>query len=115
MQILTEIIEVSHEIIDTLNKNGFFEEHPFIEPKDLLKNIQHKMQRKWEEQNEILLNDEEFIQSCNEVNENTISQTIESLINKGALNMSIGEDGEILYSKNQDFDIENLFEDEELE
>jgi hypothetical protein len=35
------------------------------------------------------------------------------LLDKGALQMSIGEGGEIYYSANPDFDMDKIFEDEE--
>ena len=37
-----------------------------------------------------------------------IGKTIEDLVDKGALNMSVNEDGEILYSANKDFQFETV-------
>ena len=49
MQILTEIIELSNEIVDTLEQTGFFEQTPFVERLPLKIKLQEKMQRKWEQ------------------------------------------------------------------
>lgn len=111
MDILNEIIEVSNQIIDTLEENDFFIENPFIEQIPLKRALQIKMQRKWEQEEEMFLNDEEFLEVCQTVSNNEIANTIETLVDKGALNMSVNEDGEILYSANKDYQ----FEDDEDE
>jgi hypothetical protein len=108
MDILTEIIEVSDSIIGTLKETGFFEEHVFIEETPLKLKLQETMQRKWEQEGRILLTDKEFIEICNEVSGEVIGETLGGLVDKGALNMSIDENGEINYSANPDFDINNL-------
>ena len=51
----------------------------------------------------MFLNDAEFLEVCQSVSNKSIGKTIEDLVDKGALNMSINEDGEILYSANKDF------------
>lgn len=108
MQILTEIIELSNEIVDTLEQTGFFEETPFVERLPLKIKLQEKMQRKWEQENEMMLTDSEFIDVCNEVNGEAVAKTLSDLVEKGAINMSIGSDGEIRYSTNKDFDTNEL-------
>ena len=108
MDILTEIIEVSDSIIGTLKETGFFEEHVFIEETPLKLKLQETMQRKWEQENQMLLTDKEFMKVCDEVMHETLSETLGGLVDKGALNMSIDENGEINYSANPDFDINNL-------
>lgn len=106
MDILSEIIEVSNQIIDTLEENDFFVENPFIDRIPLKRALQIAMQRKWEQEEEIFLTDEEFLDVCQSVSNNEIANTIESLVDKGALNMSVNEDGEILYSANKDYNWE---------
>ncbi len=106
MDILSEIIEVSNQIIDTLEENNFFAENPFMEQISLRRALQIRMQRKWEQENEIILSDDEFLEVCNEVNADGIGETIEDLVDKGALNMSINADGEILYSTNKDYNFD---------
>lgn len=108
MQILTEIIELSNEIVDTLEQTGFFEESPFIERLPLKIKLQEKMQRKWEQENEMMLTDAEFIELCNEVIGNEVAKTLGDLVDKGAINMNIGSDGEIRYSTNKDFNTDEL-------
>lgn len=104
MDILSEIIEVSNQIIDTLEENDFFIENPFLEQISLRRALQIKMQQKWEQEEDIFLTDEEFLDVCQSVSNNEIANTIESLVDKGALNMSINKDGEILYSANKDYE-----------
>jgi hypothetical protein len=108
MQILTEIIEISNQIVDTLDENGFFDEHIFVERLPLKIALQEKMQRKWEQENEMILTDSEFLQVCNEVNGNSIAKTIADLVEKGAVNVSINENGEIIYSANKEFNTDEL-------
>jgi hypothetical protein len=103
MDILSEIIEISEQIVNTLEETDFFEENQFIDRLPLKRALQIAMQRKWEQENEMLLSDKEFLDVCNNVSNNGIAETIENLVDKGALNMSVNKDGEILYSSNKDF------------
>lgn len=112
MDILSEIIEVSHNMVDTLDEDGFFENNPFIERLPLKRKLQEAMQRKWEQEEEIHLTDTECENVIKEVMEECVSTTIEDLVNKGALDMSVNADGEILYSANKDFNFDILDEDE---
>ena len=114
MDILNEIIEVSNQIIDTLEENDFFIENPFIEQIPLKRALQIRMQRKWEQEEEMFLDDEEFLEVCQNVSNNEIANTIEALVDKGALNMSVNEDGEILYSANKDFQFDKLDDEDEI-
>ena len=111
MQILSEIIEVSDEMVNSLEDDGFFEEHQFIDRIPLKRALQIAMQRKWEQENDMILTDKEFLEVCQMVSNNGIGKTIEDLVDKGALNMSVNKDGEILYSANKDYKFED-YEDE---
>lgn len=115
MDILSEIIEVSNQIIDTLEENDFFIENPFIEQIPLRRALQIRMQQKWEQEEEMFLTDSEFLDVCQNVSNNEIANTIESLVDKGALNMSVNKDGEILYSANKDFEFDKLDEEDEIQ
>lgn len=112
MDILSEIIEVSNEIIDTLEQNDFFLENPFIDERPLMRALQIRMQQKWEQEEDMFLDDDEFLEVCQSVSNNEIANTIETLVDKGALNMSINGDGEILYSANKDYEWEKDDEDD---
>jgi hypothetical protein len=112
MDILSEIIEVSNQIMDSLEESDFFLENPFIEQIPLKRALQIRMQQKWEQEEDIFLTDEEFLDVCQNVSNNEIANTIESLVDKGALNMSVNEDGEILYSANKDYQWEKDDDDE---
>jgi hypothetical protein len=114
MDILSEIIEVSNQIIETLDENDFFIENPFIEQIPLKRALQIRMQQKWEQEEEIFLSDDEFLEVCQSVSNNEIANTIEALVDKGALNMSVNEDGEILYSANKDFQFDKLDDEDEI-
>ena len=103
MDILSEIIEVSNHMIASLEETDFFVETPFIDRIPLKRALQIAMQRKWEQEDDMLLNDKEFLEVCQSVSSKSIGKTIEDLIDKGALNMSVNKDGEILYSANKDF------------
>ena len=114
MDILSEIIEISNEIIDTLDENDFFIENPFIDSVPLRRALQIRMQQKWEQEEEMFLSDDEFLNVCQSVSNNEIANTIENLVDKGALNMSVNEDGEILYSANKDFQFDKLDDEDEI-
>jgi hypothetical protein len=114
MDILNEIIEASNHMIDALEENDFFLENPFLEQISLRRALQIRMQQKWEQEDDMFLTDEEFLDVCQSVSNNEIANTIESLVDKGALNMSINEDGEILYSANKDFQFEDYEDEDEI-
>jgi len=113
MDILTEIIEVSDSLIGTLKETGFFEEHVFIEEIPLKLKLQETMQRKWEQEGQMLLTDKEFIKVCDEVMHVALGETLGGLVDKEALEMSIDVNGEINYSVNPNFNIDKLIEDDE--
>lgn len=115
MDILNEIIEVSNQMIDSLEENDFFVEAPFIDRIPLKRALQIAMQRKWEQENEMYLTDTEFLEICKKVSADCISKTIGDLVDKGALDMSINENGEILYSANKDFQFDKLEDDDEIQ
>ena len=108
MDILPEIIEVTNQMIDTLDDSGFFENNPFIERLPLKRKLQYLMQRRWEEFDDYRLSWEEVENVMKEVVNDSVSKSIEDLVDKGALDMSIGADGEIRYSANKDFNIDEL-------
>ena len=62
MDILNEIIEISDEMVNSLEEDGFFEEHQFIDRIPLKRALQIAMQRKWEQENDMLLTDKEFLE-----------------------------------------------------
>jgi len=103
MDILNEIIEASNHMIDVLEETDFFIETPFVDKIPLKKALQIAMQRKWEQEDNMFLTDEEFLNVCKEVSVNGIGKTIGDLVDKGALNMSVNNEGEILYSANKDY------------
>lgn len=108
MDILPEIIEVTNEMIDALDESGFFENNPFIERLPLKRKLQNLMQRRWEEFDDYHLSWDEVEGVMQDVLNDTVSNTLEDLVDKGAINMSISEEGDILYSANKDFDFDNL-------
>jgi len=114
MDILNEIVEVSNQMIDSLEENDFFVEAPFIDRIPLKRALQIAMQRKWEQEDEMYLNDEEFLEVCKKVSADGIGKTIGDLVDKGALDMSINEDGEILYSANKDFQFDKYEDEDEI-
>jgi hypothetical protein len=108
MDILPEIIEVTNEMVDALDEGGFFENNPFIERMPLKRKLQNLMQRRWEEFDDYKLTWEEVEGVIQDVLNESVSNTIEDLMDKGALNMSINKDGEILYKANKDFNFDEL-------
>lgn len=103
-----EVVELANGIIDTLRENKFFEETPFVGEPELLQKLKENMQLKWETNGEMLLTDSEFIEACNKVMHESLTDTLGELLDKEAIEMSIGEDGEIYYSANPDFNIDKL-------
>lgn len=99
MDILTEIIETSDNMVEVLAEDGFFNEHSLIHPSDLRVALQIKMQRKWEQDNEMYLSDSEFLEVCNEVMTESISQGLSNLIDSGHVAVAVNPNGELVYSK----------------
>lgn len=108
VEILSEIIELSNEMIDTLDESGFFDEHVFLDRVPLKRKLQIAMQRKWEQMNEMKLSDTEFLAVCNDAIGDNLSTTLSSLVEKGAVKMNINSEGEISYVANRDFDLNNI-------
>lgn len=98
MDILTEIIEVSDEIIDTLREENFFEETPFIDELELKRAIQIQMQYNWEQNNSMYLNDEQFLEIVNGLITDGVSNGLSDLIESGHVQAAVNSDGEIVYS-----------------
>lgn len=98
MDILTEIIEVSDEIIDTLREENFFEETPFIDELELKQAIQIQMQYNWEQNNTMYLDDEQFLQIVNDLITDGVSNGLSDLIESGHVQAGVNPDGEIVYS-----------------
>jgi hypothetical protein len=63
----------------------------------------------------MFLNDAEFLEVCQSVSNKSIGKTIENLVDRGALNMSVNEDGEILYSANKDFQFDKYEDEDEIQ
>ena len=98
MNILTEIIEVSDEIIDNLKEENFFEETPFIDELGLKIELQKHMQYNWEQTNSMHLNDEQFLQIVNDLIADGVSRGLSDLIETGHVQSAVNPDGEIVYS-----------------
>ena len=66
------------------------------------------MQRRWEELDDYHLSWDEVEGVMQDVLNDSVSNTLEDLVDKGAINMSISEEGDILYSANKDFNFDEL-------
>ena len=98
MDILTEIIEVSDEIIDTLREENFFVETPFINELELKREIQKQMQYNWEQTESMYLDDEQFLQIVNDLITEGVSNGLSDLIDSGHVQAGVNPNGEIVYS-----------------
>lgn len=106
MDILTEIIETSDNMVDVLNEDGFFDEHTLIHPSDLRVALQIKMQRKWEQVDNMYLTDSEFLDVLNDLITESVSEGLSELVHTGHVQLSITPDGELLYCKtDKPFDV----------
>jgi hypothetical protein len=98
MDILTEIIEVSDEIITTLKEENFFVETPFINELELKREIQKQMQYNWEQTESMYLDDEQFLQIVNDLIAEGVSNGLSDLIDSGHVQAGVNPNGEIVYS-----------------
>ena len=98
MDILTEIIETSDNMVEVLKKDGFFDEQLLIHPSDLRVALQIKMQRKWEQESDMYLNDTEFLEVCNELITESVSNGLSDLIQSGHVEVAVNPNGEMVYS-----------------
>ena len=98
MDILTEIIEVSDEIIDTLKEEKFFEETPFIKPLALKRELQTRMQYNWEQTNSMQLEDWQFLEIVNDLIADGVSNSLSDLIESGHVQSGVNPNGELVYS-----------------
>ena len=106
MNILTEIIEVSDEMIDNLIEQNFFNDTPFVSPLELKRGIQKQMQYNWEQTNEMYLDEDQFLEICREIISEGISHNLGVLIDNGYVEMAVNPEGEIVYSlTDKEFDL----------
>jgi hypothetical protein len=98
MNILTEIIEKSDEIVDILNQTNFFADYPFVDEDVFKYRLQVAMQRKWEQADDMNLNSEEFIILVRTVSSEGISETINEMCEKDLLRMAVNPKGELVYT-----------------
>ena len=98
MDILTEIIEASDEIIDTLKEENFFEDTPFINELSLKRELQKRMQYNWEQTNSMQLEDWQFLEIVNDLIADSVSNSLSDLIGSGHVQAGVNPNGEIVYS-----------------
>lgn len=98
MDILSEIIEKSDNIIELLSKTNFFNDYPFIEIDSFRYRLQVTMQNKWEQCEEINLSSKEFIHLVHLASNDGIADTIYDLSEKGLISMAVNPNGQLVYS-----------------
>lgn len=98
MNILTEIIEKSYEIVDILNQTNFFGDYPFVDEGVFKYRLQVAMQRKWEQADDMNLTSEEFIILVRAVSSEGIAKTIDDMCEKNLLRMAVNPKGELVYT-----------------
>ena len=98
MNILTEIIEKSDEIVDILNQTNFFGDYPFVDADVFKYRLQVAMQRRWEQTDDMNLSSEEFIILVRAVSSEGISATINEMCEKNLLRMAVNPKGELVYT-----------------
>ena len=98
MNILTEIIEKSDEIVDILNQTNFFGDYPFVDENVFKYRLQVAMQRRWEQTDDMNLTSEEFIILVRVVSSEGISATINEMCEKNLLRMAVNPKGELVYT-----------------
>lgn len=98
MNILTEIIEKSDEIVDILNQTNFFGDYPFVDAEVFKYRLQVAMQRRWEQTDDMNLTSEEFIILVRVVSSEGISDTINEMCEKNLLRMAVNPKGELVYT-----------------
>jgi len=98
MNILTEIVEKSDEIVNTLIQTNFFDDYPFIDEKVFKYRLQVTMQRKWEQTDDMNLTSEEFIILVRAVSSDGIAETINEMCEKNLLRMAVNPKGELVYT-----------------
>ena len=104
MQILTEIVDSSHELLNELKEIEFFKSNPFIDETAFLNIIQIEMQRKWEMEGDMELTDDEIISITNSIIMTEISDTLSVMVDTGDVKMSINNGGEFVYQLNNNKD-----------
>jgi hypothetical protein len=98
MNILTEIVEKSYEIVDILNQTNFFADYPFVDEDVFKYRLQVAMQRKWEQVDDMNLSSEEFIILVRVISSEGISDTINKMCEKDLLRMAVNPKGELVYT-----------------
>lgn len=114
MDILWEISEKSNDIIALLDSNGFFDKPQFKHfcPKSRLRvELELKMKEKWDEGKDFNLSNAEFENIIRTIVQDEVSETLYDLIESNKIEMSVNQNGKIVYSltdgTNQYFSYDN--------
>ena len=101
MDLNYEIKNCAQGIIDALGETDFFKVNVFVEP-DVL---QECLIKKMKEKESAELFDSEFSDAVNEAHQIGVNQTLEDLLDKGLVNMSIMPNGEIGYKADPNLEL----------
>lgn len=98
MNILSEIIEKSDNIIGILSKTNFFNDYPFIDVDKFKYKLQVAMQYKWEQYEEINLTSKEFSHLIQLASQDGISETLYEMSERELLSLSVNKKGQLVYT-----------------
>lgn len=98
MNILSEIIEKSDNIIGILSKTNFFNDYPFIDVDKFKYKLQVAMQYKWEQYEEINLTSKEFSHLIHLASQDGISETLYEMSERELLSLSVNKNGQLVYT-----------------
>lgn len=98
MNILSEIIEKSDNIIGILSKTNFFNDYPFIDIDKFKYKLQVAMQYKWEQYEDINLTSKEFSHLIHLASQDGISETLYEMSERELLSLSVNKNGKLVYT-----------------
>ena len=97
------------ELVTALKETDFFEDHPFADQDILCKKLIMALLEKSSREGEFTkLDEEEFVDVVNSTIQESINETISSLSDKGAIQWKVRPGGELVISKNPDFNMDEI-------
>lgn len=98
-----EALILANQMIESIKETDFLQTNVFVGENELREKLVKRISEKAEEFGEYRLSQEEFVSVVEEVHLEAINKTLIDLVEKGAVRMSVSENGEILYSRDKDF------------
>lgn len=100
-----DTVILANQMVDSLRETEFFKENIFVDAHDLSNKLIEKMDVKLETDGEMMLTESEFIEAVKEVHQAKVDETLNGLLDKGAVSMGVNMNGDIIYKQDPNLNV----------